>query len=245
MHGGMCLRRGPLRLQHPASAADMSGPADSLDHAAAPVQSCAAAHLQMISSSRCPSSHAGRQHAAALPLVVRIVRVPVHPEQPAAAAVLRLRLQPHVAQLAAGRVVALPEEQMQCASFHSEMLVVCASLAASVSDDFQGQQACNARYERGVTSKKRTRNTGPSGVDAAQTLEAARGNQAALLRWNSRPLCVMLSAALKCGMQPMGSQDSWGNWIWGNDKCWGGDINSNPWNGCWGSLDNGLWDKVR
>ena len=88
------------------------------------------------------------------------------------------------------------------------------------------------------------RNTGPSGTDAAKHSSP----RAALWHSVTPDLTVLvcpLIAALKCGMQPMGSQDSWGNWIWGNDKCWGGDMNSNPWNGCWGSSDGGLWDKVR
>jgi hypothetical protein len=42
----------------------------------------------------------------------------------------------------------------------------------------------------------------------------------------------------------MGSQDQWGNWGWGSQKCWGASISSNPWNECWGSQDGGTWDKV-
>ena len=65
------------------------------------------------------------------------------------------------------------------------------------------------------------------------------------------PACVLvcvltafLLAALKCGYQPMGSQDSSGKWGWGNQQCWGDSYTSNPWNECWGSKDGGLWDKV-
>ena len=87
----------------------------------------------------------------------------------------------------------------------------------------------------------------------AKTLYPALALRFATARPRSRPrlrlfTCQLgtmtLVAALKCGYQPMGSQDQWGNWVWGNQQCWGGSLLSNPWNMCWGSSDGGLWDKV-
>ena len=48
-------------------------------------------------------------------------------------------------------------------------------------------------------------------------------------------------AALKCGMEPMGTQQS-GSWGWGSTSVWGGG-STTPWHECWGgsSSNTNTW----